>query len=80
MSPALVIGAVFGTRLVTVTTGIIAVVLEHLSTALVAPAIALYFGAIAFLLGWVLLVGRSLVTLGTVRDLAGPEGGSAAAR
>jgi hypothetical protein len=61
-------------------TGIIAVILEHLSTALVAPAIALYFGAIVFLLAWVLLIGRSLVTLGTVRDLAGPDGGSAAAR
>ena len=42
------------------TSGIIAVVLEHVSDALVPPAIGLYFAAILFLLLWVVLICRKL--------------------
>jgi hypothetical protein len=52
------------------TAGIIAVVLEHLSPMLVAVAIPLYFAAIVFLLLWVVLVGRRLYRLGTIRHAA----------
>jgi hypothetical protein len=52
------------------TAGIIAVVLEHLSPMLVAIAIPLYFAAIVFLLLWVVLVGRRLYRLGTIRQAA----------
>jgi hypothetical protein len=41
--------------------GIAAVILEHLSAALVPVAIPVYFAAIAFLLWWVILVGWHLV-------------------
>jgi hypothetical protein len=44
-------------------TGIIAVLLEHISEALVPVAIGFYFAAIVFLLGWVVLTGRRLYRL-----------------
>jgi hypothetical protein len=47
------------------TTGIVAVVLEHLSNALVPIAIALYFAAIVLLISWVILVGRRLWSFAT---------------
>jgi hypothetical protein len=40
--------------------GIVAVLLEDVSEALVPAAIPLYFAAIVFLLAWALLVGRRL--------------------
>lgn len=40
--------------------GIVAVILEHLSPDLVAVAIPVYFAAIVFLIGWVVLIGREL--------------------
>jgi hypothetical protein len=44
--------------------GIVAVILEHISEVLVPAAIPLYFAAIAFLLAWVVLVGRRCTSLG----------------
>jgi len=52
-------------------TGIIAVVLEHISEALVPVAIGFYFAAIVFLLGWVVLIGQRLYRLGTIGAAAG---------
>jgi hypothetical protein len=51
-------------------TGIIAVVLEHISSGLLAIAIAFYFAAVVFLLVWVILVGRRLYRLGTTGRVA----------
>jgi len=44
-------------------TGIIAVVLEHISDSLVAVAVPLYFAAIVLLLLWVVLVGHRLLSV-----------------
>jgi hypothetical protein len=46
-------------------TGIVAVVLEHLSDALVPVAIPVYFAALVLLIGWLSLVGHRLWRLGT---------------
>jgi hypothetical protein len=60
-------------------TGIVAVVLEHVSDALVGVAIPFYFAAIVFLLAWVVLIGRRLYQIGSVQQMAGPEARSAPA-
>lgn len=46
------------------TAGIIAVVLEHVSDALVSVSIGVYFAAIVFLFVWVILLGQRLYQLG----------------
>ena len=45
--------------------GIVAVLLEHLSSDLVAVAIPIYFAAIVFLIAWVVLIARPLWRLGS---------------
>lgn len=53
--------------------GIVAVALEHASSSLVSLATPVYFGAIVFLIAWVLLVARTLARVR--RELrAGPPG------
>jgi hypothetical protein len=44
--------------------GILAVLLEHISSATLSIAIALYFAAIVFLFAWMVLLGRRLYRLG----------------
>ena len=57
--PAAVAGILAGAA------GVVAVVLEHISEALVDVAIPVYFAAIVALLVWVILVGRRLWVLGS---------------
>jgi hypothetical protein len=48
--------------------GIVAVILEHLSPDLVAVAIPIYFAAIVFLIAWVVLIGRGLRRIAAETD------------
>lgn len=47
--------------------GVLAVILEHISEALIDVAVPVYFAAIVLLLAWMVLIGRRLWALGSPR-------------
>ena len=67
--PAAVVGILTGAA------GVAAVMLEHISEALIEVAVPVDFAAIILLLAWTVLVGRRLWTLGTAARNQRPQSG-----